>query len=142
MSKKLIVVMMGIVLALGCVGLTACSSGSGGEGGKGSAKNTGGANTSVNGYSVDEYNADVDNLSRILNEAKSLNHQIEAMGNPDAFSEQWQVDQYNGLVDQYNACAQSYRDAVTAFNKKYATSAEGASGRETDPDNITLPQKK
>ena len=130
-----VIVTLLVVLALLIltIGVTCCS-------GKSSSSTTA-KQTTVNGHSVSEYNADVDNLSRILNSARNLDHQIDSMGNPDNFTRQEQVDQYNSLVNEYNSYADQYRSAVREFNKKYAANAEGDGNRSTDPDNIDLPKK-
>lgn len=96
----------------------------------------------VNGYTVKEYNSDIDNLERILNNVKSLKSRIDAMGDPNAFTSQSQVDQYNSLVDQYNSAASEYNSAAKAFTKKYGSTIDGAGTKPTDPENIDLPQKR
>ncbi len=141
--RNAIAVITVFLLALLSIALIACFCGcSGKSSSSGTAKQGTARQATVNGHPVSEYNADVDNLSRILSRARSLDHQIDSMGNPDNFTRQSQVDQYNSLVDEYNSYADQYRSAVQEFNKKYAANAEGAAGRSTDPDNIQLPPKK
>ena len=81
-------------------------------------------------------------MSSILNRAKSLDSRIESMGNPNLFTSQSQVDEYNSLVDQYNSAADEYNRAAKAFSSKYGSTIDGAGSRPTDPDNIDLPQKR
>ncbi len=124
-----------IALALLMLGAsTACSTSS--------SSGSKGAEQTINGYSVSEYNADVDNLERILNEAKSLDHRIEAMGDPNSFTSQDQVDEYNSLVDSYNSVSSRYNNAAKSFSSKYGNTIDGAGTRPTDPDNIDLPSKR
>ena len=122
-----IVVMSLSAAIVGCSG----SSASGGNGGQ-----------TINGHPVSEYNSDVDNLAKILSRAKDLDHRIEAMGNPNNFTSQSQVDEYNSYVDQYNSTADEYNRAAKAFSSKYGMTIDGAGSSPTDPDNIDLPSKK
>ena len=96
----------------------------------------------INGHPVSEYNADIDHLSGILSRAKGLNSRLEAMGDPNAFTTQAQVDEYNNLVNQYNSAADEYNSAAKAFSSKYGSTIDGAGTRPTDPDNIDLPKKR
>ena len=125
-----IAILFAICLAFTIAG---CSSGTSGSSSKGET---------VNGHPVSEYNADVDNLSRLLSKAKSLDDRLEAMGDPNSFTSQSQADEYNSLVDQYNDAADAYNSAAQAFSRKYGSTIDGAGTRPTDPDNIDLPQKK
>ena len=96
----------------------------------------------INGHTVKEYNADIDNLERILNHAKSLNSRIEGMGDPNGFTDQSQVDEYNDLVQEYNDTANEYNSAAKAFSNKYGSTIDGAGTKPTDPNNIDLPKKR
>ena len=126
----LIALLLAVMLAFGMAG---CSSSS--------SKNSNGEEL-INGHTVKEYNADIDNLSSILSRAKSLNSRIDAMGDPNNFTSQSQVDEYNDLVDQYNAAANEYNSAAKAFSNKYGSTIDGAGSSPTDPENIDLPKKK
>ena len=134
-ANSIIAMVSIIALAFACVlGVVGCSGGS-------SSNGTGGGQT-INGHSVSEYNADVDNLSRILSRAKDLDHKLEAMGDPNSFTTQEQVDKYNSLVNQYNSASSEYNNAAKAFSSKYGSTIDGAGTKPTDPDNIDLPSKK
>lgn len=86
-----------------------------------------------------QYNADLERLHKLLDTAKSLDSQIEAM-EPINQHDAAEVSEYNSLVDQYNDVADQYRSAAKKFNEKYSTHAEGASGnKEVNPDQIDLP---
>lgn len=115
-----------IVCLLGVMPLMGCSS---------SNSNT------VNGCSIEEYNADVDNLESLLSRARNLYHQIESMGTPNAYNEA-AVDAYNEAVDEYNSVASKYTDAARSFNNKYGSGVDGIGTAPTNPDNIYLPKKK
>lgn len=129
-AAGLVALILALLLALGMVG---CSSST--------SKNSKGEEL-INGHTVAEYNADVDNLSSILSQAKSLKSKIDGMGNPDYFTSQSQVDEYNSLVDQYNSVADKYNSAAQAFSRKYGTTIDGAGTNPTDPENIDLPRKR
>ena len=129
-TLAVIATILALVLAVGIVG---CSSG---------ASKSSKGETLVNGYTVKEYNADIDNLSRILSKAKSLKGQLDAMGDPNRFTTQDQVNKYNNLVDQYNTTANEYNSAAKAFSKKYGSTIDGAGTKPTDPNNIDLPKKR
>ena len=126
----LIAVLLAMLLAFGMAG---CSSST--------SKNSKGQEL-INGHTVAEYNADVDNLSSILSQAKSLKSRIDSMGNPNAFTSQSQVDEYNNLVDQYNSAADKYNSAAKAFSGKYGSTIDGAGTNPTDPEYIDLPPKR
>ena len=128
-TAGLVVFLLALLLAFGMAGCSSSSTNGRGE-------------ELINGHSVKEYNADIDNLSSILNRAKSLDSRIESMGNPNLFTSQSQVDEYNSLVDQYNSAADEYNRAAKAFSSKYGSTIDGAGSRPTDPDNIDLPQKR
>ena len=128
-TAGLVVFLLTLLLAFGMAGCSSSSTNSRGE-------------ELINGHTVKEYNADIDNLSSILNRAKSLDSRIESMGNPNLFTSQSQVDEYNSLVDQYNSAADEYNRAAKAFSSKYGSTIDGAGSRPTDPDNIDLPQKR
>lgn len=128
-TAGLVVFLLALLLAFGMAGCSSSSTNGCGE-------------ELINGHSVKEYNADIDNLSSILNRAKSLDSRIESMGNPNLFTSQSQVDEYNSLVDQYNSAADEYNRAAKAFSSKYGSTIDGAGSRPTDPDNIDLPQKR
>lgn len=125
-----IAIVMALTLAFGMAGCSGSSS-----------KNSKGEEL-INGHTVKEYNADVDNLSRILSKAKSLKSSIDRMGDPNSFTSQSQVDEYNSLVDQYNSTADEYNSAAKAFSNKYSTTIDGTGTRPTDPENIDLPPKR
>ena len=129
-AAGLVALILALLLALGMAG---CSSST--------SKNSKGEEL-INGHTVAEYNADVDNLSKILSQAKSLNNRIDSMGNPNNFTSQSQVDEYNSLVDQYNSAADQYNSAAKAFSSKYGTTIDGAGTSPTDPENIDLPPKR
>lgn len=86
-----------------------------------------------------EYNADLADLSELLDQASSYEDQINAMEPVDQYSH-YEVDTYNNLVSRYNAVADEYRFEARAFNEKYKAYADGAEGTvPTSPDAITLP---
>ena len=126
----LIAVLLAMLLAFGMAG---CSSST--------SKNSRGEEL-INGHTVAEYNADVDNLGSILSQAKSLKYRIDGMGDPSTFTSQSQVDEYNSLVSQYNSAADRYNSAAKAFSSKYGSTIDGAGSRPADPDSIDLPRKK
>lgn len=128
-TAGLIVFLLALLLAFGMAGCSGSTTNSKGE-------------ELINGHTVKEYNADIDHLSSILNRAKSLDNRIAGMGDPNQFTSQAQVDEYNNLVDQYNSAADEYNSAAKAFSNKYGSTIDGAGSRPTDPDNIDLPQKR
>lgn len=121
-AAGLVAFLLALLLAFGMVG---CSSST--------SKNSKGQEL-INGRTVAEYNADVDNLSSILSQVKSLKSRIDSMGNPNAFTSQSQVDEYNNLVDQYNSTADKYNSAAKAFSSKYGSTIDGAGTNPTDPE--------
>lgn len=134
-TRRSVAVVVTMLLTLLLVGtLAGCSSSSSSS--RQSSKQT------VNGYSIAEYNADIDELAAILANAKSLNNQLKSMGDPNGFTSQQQVDKYNELVDQYNAAANSYNAKAKAFSSKYGSTIDGAGSKPTDPSQIDLPKKK
>lgn len=126
----LIAVVVALLLAFGMAG---CSGGT--------STNSKGEEL-INGHTVSEYNADVDKLAAILSRAKGLRNRIDAMGDPNAFTSQAQVDEYNNLVDQYNSAADEYNAAAQEFSRKYGSTIDGAGTRPADPDDIDLPKKR
>ena len=124
-----VAVIVALLLTFGIAGCSSTSTNSNGE-------------QLINGHTVKEYNADIDRLASILSRAKSLDSRIEAMGDPNFFTSQSQVDEYNNLVDQYNSAANEYNAAAKAFSSKYGSTIDGAGSQPTDPDNIDLPKKR
>lgn len=141
-SRPMVLVLALVMALVFALGATGCSSGGGAGGGAKGGTGGNAASQTINGYSVREYNADVDNLAQILSRAKRLHDQLEAMGDPNRFTAQEQVDKYNNLVEQYNAAADEYNAAAKAFQSKYKMAIDGTGSRPTDPDNIDLPPKK
>jgi hypothetical protein len=103
------------------------------------------SNSSTNGgstqYSDSQYNSDLAKLERILSKAQDLDHRLDAM-NPDSFTSQSQVDEYNDLVNQYNNAADDYRETARWFADKYGMRIDGLGNIPTDPDNIQLPGRR
>jgi hypothetical protein len=95
----------------------------------------------VNGYSIEEYNSDIDDLATILNRAKNYDNQLDkitASGGPKTEAELYE---YNYLVDKYNAAADEYNNAATEFSDKYGDTIDGAGSVAVDPSAINLPSK-
>ncbi|NGM17296.1 hypothetical protein GMI70_04635 [Eggerthellaceae bacterium zg-893] len=101
-----------------------------------------GEEQTVNGYSVAEYNSDVDELSAILAEARSLYNRIEAMDDSAGPSTNEEVQEYNSFVEQYNEAADRYNAAAKAFVEKYGEMVDGAGSDPCDPYAIQLPSKR
>ena len=93
----------------------------------------------VNGYSVDEYNADVDYLRGVLEAAKYYDHRLDDMEVSYDFTTQSQVDEWNECVESYEAAAAEYNSALASFKSKYNISGSTLEG---DPDTITPPGYK
>lgn len=96
----------------------------------------------VAGYSVSEYNSDVAMLEQLLSDTKGPYDAMNAMGDPNSFTSQEQVDEYNYYVDQYNMAADAYNSAADAFGKKYGMTIDGMGSRGVDPYSIDLPSRK
>ena len=140
-SGRLVVAFI-LVAALSALCLGCSSSSSGGSSSSSSSSYSSSSSETINGYSVAEYNSDVDYLAGLLSDAQYYDNALSQMGDPNSFTSQEQVDEYNYYVESYNAAADAYNSAAQAFSSKYGMAIDGTGTNQVDPDQIDLPPYK